>query len=526
MSFIAVRDSFRLKRLLLKDHYVFNDIDLNFCEKKDLNSNQIFFTTLIGPNGTGKSEILKEILWLFRSLHFRSQGKKDFTRGYFFRLEFESKGQVVFYYNYEEGKKNMVALDKRGKRYPEPKVKFNNVVIQDFPKDSFLPKSVIAQSIMLTDKFIVPRSDKERDDFKMYQYLGLRNRPQQASTRSYVRRTVELIVENVHTNRFKEGLLRMVKFLNLSEDIEIIYKTIHAAKFFNRHITIDVLRLYFDAIEIDYKQRGKQAPYKLNNFRTIDREKDLNLLVDFINSLNPNNRLKRLKKGSSIKVLSYNLANKKDQALLKKEYEYLDDLRKIGLLSVPDVLVERSKVAIQDMSSGEFHFFSTMVGLLAAVKENSLILIDEPEISLHPNWQMKYLGFMRELFSDQSFRGSHFIIATHSHFLISDLDGDTGKIIGLNKESRNIKSMDFEPNTYGWSAEQVLLDVFKVTTTRNYFVADKIGDILDLISNSELEDNETKIRNKVKELLELNIHRLPKEDPLKEVIDKIINKYG
>ena len=111
-----------------------------------------------------------------------------------------------------------------------------------------------------------------------------------------------------------------------------------------------------------------------------------------------------------------------------------------------------------------------MVGLMATVNPGSLVFIDEPEISLHPNWQMKYLSFIRELFSDPEYNTCHIIIATHSHFLISDLKGTSARIIGLRKNKNKIKTIDISHNTYGWSAEQVLLDVFEVSTTRNYIV--------------------------------------------------------
>ena len=78
-----------------------------------------------------------------------------------------------------------------------------------------------------------------------------------------------------------------------------------------------------------------------------------------------------------------------------------------------------------------------MIGLLATIKPNSLVFIDEPEISLHPNWQMRYLSFLRELFSDEIFATSHILIATHSHFVISDLKGENSKIIGLKKDENN-----------------------------------------------------------------------------------------
>ena len=50
----------------------------------------------------------------------------------------------------------------------------------------------------------------------------------------------------------------------------------------------------------------------------------------------------------------------------------------------PNEILEGYSIA--ESSSGEFHLFSSFVGFMASIKLYSLILIDEPEISLHPNW--------------------------------------------------------------------------------------------------------------------------------------------
>lgn len=520
MSYFAADTSFRLQNLRIKHHPIFKDVTLNFSDEKDFSISPIYFTVLIGPNGTGKSEILKIILHLMKALHLKVQGKEEPSHSYFFRLEFNQYGQRYCYFNYDETKTNLVTFERKGKRFPEAKLFSGDDEIIKYDNLSILPSSIIAQSIMLTDKFIVPRNNDEIEEFEIYKYLGLRNRPQQASTRSYVRRTVELIVENVHLNRFQEGILRMMNFLQLPNDVVIKYRTINTTKFFNGKLTAKELKRYFQEMEIKYE--GKQAPYKLSHFKNIEKNKNLDDLIEFANELFLMNRLTDIHR-SSVKYLSYNLANKADQRFLKLEYNQLDDLRKIGLISVPDILIENNQITLQELSSGEFHFFSTVVGLLAAVESKSLVLIDEPEISLHPNWQMKYLSFIRELFSDYSFGGTHFIIATHSHFLISDLDGDSGNIIGLRKENGNISSIEIQRDTFGWSAEQVLLDVFEVSTTRNYVVAERLGLLLDFIA----KENSTKsqIRNKFFELGMKKFDSLPAEDPLKFAYDTIVKEY-
>ena len=69
------------------------------------------------------------------------------------------------------------------------------------------------------------------------------------------------------------------------------------------------------------------------------------------------------------------------------------------------------------LSSGEQHELVILYELLFRVRENSIILIDEPEISLHVAWQdefLKDLGQMAEL------SRFHALVATHSPQIISD----------------------------------------------------------------------------------------------------------
>jgi len=57
-----------------------------------------------------------------------------------------------------------------------------------------------------------------------------------------------------------------------------------------------------------------------------------------------------------------------------------------------------------------------------AWKTNFLILVDEPDLHLHLEWQRQYIGKLIDVFStlDKKIK-LHFIIATHSPFIISDL---------------------------------------------------------------------------------------------------------
>jgi predicted ATP-dependent endonuclease of OLD family len=224
-------------------------------------------------------------------------------------------------------------------------------------------------------------------------------------------------------------------------------------------------------------------------------------------------------KYSSIRKITYNLIEPKLFERLNAEYPMLEHLRQLGMISSPEIQLKREGgYSLQESSSGEYHFFSSIVGLMATVKPtNSLVLIDEPEISLHPNWQMKYLSFLRELFSHSEYATCHILVATHSHFLISDLKGDSSKIIGLKRAGREIEIIELpkELDTYGWSAEDVLYRVFGVRTTRNYYLEVDVREMLYLIS--EKSQNKEELDAIFNRLTRVN---LSDEDPLTLIIQR------
>ena len=70
-----------------------------------------------------------------------------------------------------------------------------------------------------------------------------------------------------------------------------------------------------------------------------------------------------------------------------------------------------------DLSSGEQHELVLLYELLFKTKQNALILIDEPELSLHVAWQVEFLKDLARVVKLSSF---DVILATHSPQIIHD----------------------------------------------------------------------------------------------------------
>lgn len=75
------------------------------------------------------------------------------------------------------------------------------------------------------------------------------------------------------------------------------------------------------------------------------------------------------------------------------------------------------ELPISALSSGEQHEIVLMYDLLFRIKPNTLVMIDEPELSLHVNWQERFLSDLSEVIQVAGFDA---LIATHSPYIISD----------------------------------------------------------------------------------------------------------
>ncbi len=76
-----------------------------------------------------------------------------------------------------------------------------------------------------------------------------------------------------------------------------------------------------------------------------------------------------------------------------------------------------NRLSPQDLSSGEQHELVMLYEFLFKVQPNTLVMIDEPEISLHVVWQGKFLSDLQEIIKLSNF---DVLMATHSPDIISD----------------------------------------------------------------------------------------------------------
>ncbi|MEG0022790.1 MAG: AAA family ATPase [Cetobacterium sp.] len=135
---------------------------------------------------------------------------------------------------------------------------------------------------------------------------------------------------------------------------------------------------------------------------------------------------------------------------------------------------------INKLSSGEKQLFIRALTLKMVEAENAIILIDEPEISLHPKWQQKIVKVYENIG-----KNNQVIIATHSPHILGSVSNENIRV--MRKTAKGIEIKTYDELTYGQSIETILEDVMELENVITPEIADKFKKLHEMILNGEYE---------------------------------------
>lgn len=143
---------------------------------------------------------------------------------------------------------------------------------------------------------------------------------------------------------------------------------------------------------------------------------------------------------------------------------------------------------INDLSSGEKQLFVRTLAIKMLEPENSIILIDEPELSLHPKWQQKILEVYKKIG-----KNNQIIVATHSPHILGSVSKEN-LIILTRDENGEIKALKDE-NLYsslGQPVDRILEDIMGLETTRDPKIFNSLNRLRDLVNSNQYDSEEFK----------------------------------
>ena len=146
------------------------------------------------------------------------------------------------------------------------------------------------------------------------------------------------------------------------------------------------------------------------------------------------------------------------------------------------------KFDINGLSSGEKQLFLRILSIKMLEPENSIILIDEPELSLHPKWQQKIIEVYKRIG-----KNNQIITATHSPHILGSVPNENIFILSKNEDGKIIfiKGRELE-NSYGQPVDRILEDIMGMETTRDIKVYNLLEEVRKLVREDKYEDNNFK----------------------------------
>lgn len=192
--------------------------------------------------------------------------------------------------------------------------------------------------------------------------------------------------------------------------------------------------------------------------------------------------------------------------------EHLDEKS----LSLQTISIKRRGeiFSLSDLSSGERAYMIALFGALYCVKSRSLIFFDEPENSLHPEWQKSILKDMRKTLALRDLTTT-VLVATHSPLIAGSVKNEDAVTCNFPSGQK------WQPSElYGKTSDTMLKDQFKIFSSRSTLVVQLTQKCLNYIAKGDLTSNE--LHGSIEQLLSLKLEPEP-GDPLHDILHTLLH---
>ena len=485
---------FRLVSLIVKNEdkvicdYNFFPPDFTFGATEPLT------TLIIGANSTGKSFVMKILSEIFQAVSNEAVSKA---------LQFDS--YCLKYYLHTDA----IEIEIKNRTIIIHK---NNILVEK-TFEAVLPQKVLAIAFMLNDKFAFKAESPDKQS--MYEYLGLRKTSNASWISTFGNRIAENILELATTEKLWPIIHALSAYFNLDPHVSIAYELSQNWISLNQIREMSVVEIS-EEIRKSAAHIADKGSYRKNAIIRLEGQ-DYDRMAAYLKELESSDPFIPNSEKLIFGHAFSDSTNMEQMQGIQSDYKVLKDLQNLNIIKDITLYVYKlgQRYSFEECSSGEKHVLFAFLNIARHIQENSLILIDEPEISLHPNWQMIYITALKQLFRE--FSSCHFIITSHSPYLVSDLNPDSSSLIVLSTEDgvRTATTLDY--STYAWSTENILYNVFRVRTTRNYYFDSELRELLHYTSRNCIEE-----LPQIKKLYsKLSGYVFDSKDPLNLILDEI-----
>jgi len=493
-------------------------IERNDNPIKNFFGDNINITAIVGKNGSGKSNILKCII-----------SKNKINKTYFYVILEENNFKLYLYRNgylstvkkidlnqsYNIGKITKNITNAKEKDYGFNSIFFtslyHNLTIHD---NDFIKNHKDISTAYLINEYSKDKEINYKYQYNLYKSYTIKNviymlKDSSINLPFNKPNDLNINVNEIYIeNETEDKFLKKLKKFREKEQKEtkfytnILENTLYVAYELGEEKFNDILKENIDNIVELYKK-----------FKEIEK--------DFFESIDT--FLNFVKKYTKDKDYTTFLLSLKLQDIDNK---FIDSI--IDMSTIFDILHFNWK---PELSTGQESFifqFANFYNILKDIpKNNILILIDEGETTMHPNWQKKYVKWLVDFF-EKNFTNKkfHIILTSHSPFILSDLPKQN--IIFLDN-GEQVKGVD-KKQTFGANIHTLLSDGFFMDDgLMGEFAKEKIDKVIKLLNKKSLNNNEIEqceniisiigepiIKNRLQKMLDSK--RLKKIDTISQTI--------
>ena len=424
----------RLDKLWIGEFRNLKNVSIDFDEKS-------LSTVLIGPNGTGKSNLLEAIALIFRNLNLLDDPPFNYC------LEYEIRGKHVRVEGDQNRERDKTRVFADGQNIAFRSLGGSN--------RSYLPNNVLGYYSGVSKRFETVFL-KHRRIF--YQKMIRESECGQP-----------LPLRPLFFARTFYGQFTLLAFFALGGQ--------ESADFLKEHFNIvGVERIEFKLKE-PYWHLGKKKTDDafwgaggivrkfLEDLSTVSLRTEKKLV-------RVNLRNNRTRTEERFDLIIRNVESLRE--LAKKYQSPVDFFKMLESTSISDliyrleILVKKENVdngiEINELSEGEQQLL-VVLGLLKFMKEDeSLFLLDEPDTHLNPAWKADYFDMLERIAGRNE--NSHIIVVTHDPLLVGGLTKEQVQIFSFRGKSRRIIVFPPDEDPIGMGVDGLLTsDLFGLATT-------------------------------------------------------------
>ncbi|MDZ4402349.1 AAA family ATPase [Prosthecobacter sp.] len=471
-------------------------VGVDLVADQSVKAKNTHFTLLMGANGTCKSRILSCCVNLLKGIHERANTELPRKERRLFRTDEPDRDMQC----------SSATLLRDGATCTVGEGPL-------FESGALLPSRVLAIANLVRDRFTFVDWDNFEDPF--YYYLGVRQSSNLTTTGAMDRLVCDAVLKLLANESKYPSFSKWTRSIFPSSDIGLSFSRFSMRRFHD----------FFDdpeksiGLQLGRGRRG-EVPHRLNAIKPHldDMRRVVRLIEENALALGDSGSL-GMKQGGTVTICLDELTPTVRQRLGKLS-QAISIAASIRLIGRPSLVLNVGKwLDFTQLSSGEQNLLSTGARLLAFGAPGSLIVIDEPEVSLNIAWQQRYIDLISDALVHA--KGSHVIIASHSPYLVSDLRAENSTVVVVERGAEGLKFRSHPGEFWGWGSEAILYEVLGLPSASNYHFSRELAGVLKLVSEKSTDAEPfAKFLSKCDQL-----DFGPEAEPLKAVIGDI-RKYA